>query len=429
MLYYIVRPLAAVALQVFLRKITISHAERIPRNKPVILASNHPTAFMEPCILACFLDRPLYFLVRGDIFVKSFYIRLLRALHMLPVYRLKDRGYKFVKANFETFDACYDALHACKTIMILAEGNTVAEKRLRPLKKGTARLAFGTIDKYPDIEEVYVVPVGVNFTYMDRFRAEVMVDFGEPISVRSYYAQYYANNNEGIDTFTADLARRMKASLVGIDRKEDEALTEHLLLMVRSARPANLLPVLGRDPALLHEEMSIADAVNAMPEAEKAARAMECKAYFDALQKAGVDDRAVLENKLPAVVETAGILLGASLFLAGYLLNFIPSRIARHIADTRVRSVEFYAPVMLAVALVLFLVYYIVLAILSIRMWGPYGLAATALMAAAGYFAVLYRDAFSTWRNRMRWRRLSRVDRERVQELRTPPPAQGSPPA
>ena len=426
MLYAAVRPLAAIALKVFLRKVTLSHTERIPRGKPVILAANHPTAFMEPCVLACFLDRPLYFLVRGDIFVKKFYISLLRALHMLPVYRLKDRGYKFVKANFETFDTCYDALHACKTIMVLAEGNTIAEKRLRPLKKGTARVAFGTIDKYPDIEDVYVVPVGVNFDYMDRFRAEVMVDFGEPLSVRSYYAQYYANNNEGIETFTTGLAQRMKALLVNIERMEDETLTEHLLLMARSARPAALLPVLGQNPELLQEEMAIADAVNALPKAERTARAAQCKAYFDAIEQAGVDDRTVLENRAPGAGETAGIMLGTPLFLAGYLLNYLPGRIARYLADTQVKSVEFYAPVMLAAAMLLYFVYFIALAALGFRLWGWWGLGATALVAALGYFAVLYREAFSAWRKRLRWRRLSRAERERLQGLRPVPARTGA---
>lgn len=418
MLYAFLRPFATIALKVFLRKITLTHTERIPRGKPVILAANHPTAFMEPCVLACFLDRPLFFLVRGDIFVKKFYIYLLRALHMLPVYRLKDRGYKFVKANFETFDACYDALHACKTIMILAEGNTIAEKRLRPLKKGAARLAFGTIDKYPDIEDVFVVPVGVNFTYMDRFRAEVMVDFGEPVSARSYYARYYANNNEGIDAFTADLARRMKERIVCIDRKEDEALAEGLLLMARSSRSAALLPVFGRDFALLQEEMAVADSVNAMAETERASLAEKCNDYFSALERSGVDDRAVLESRPPGAGETAGIVFGAPLFTAGYLLNYIPGRIARYIADTRVRSVEFYAPVMLAAALVLYLIYYISIVALGLRQWGWWGLVVAVLVATAGYFAVLYRDAFRAWRHRMRWGRLSKAEKERLRALR-----------
>ena len=70
-LYPIVRPLAALAIKTFFRKIHLSNMDRVPSDRPVILAANHPTAFMEPCILACYMDRPLHFLVRGDFFSKT----------------------------------------------------------------------------------------------------------------------------------------------------------------------------------------------------------------------------------------------------------------------------------------------------------------------------------------------------------------------
>ncbi|HKK79894.1 MAG TPA: 1-acyl-sn-glycerol-3-phosphate acyltransferase, partial [Phaeodactylibacter sp.] len=100
MLYYFVRPIAKLGLWVLYRHIHLSHTENIPRDKPVILAANHPTAFIEPCVLACFLRRPLYFLVRGNLFKKPLYDFLLRSLHMLPIFRLKDGGYGKLKHNY-----------------------------------------------------------------------------------------------------------------------------------------------------------------------------------------------------------------------------------------------------------------------------------------------------------------------------------------
>lgn len=32
--------------------------ENLDWEKPLILAANHPTAFIEPCILACWLPKP-----------------------------------------------------------------------------------------------------------------------------------------------------------------------------------------------------------------------------------------------------------------------------------------------------------------------------------------------------------------------------------
>ena len=127
MLYRLVRPLAALGIRANYQHICISNTDRIPVDKPVILAANHPTAFMEPCILACFLGRPLYFLVRGDFFKQPLYNFLLRQLNMLPVFRMRDGGYRNLKNNYSTFEACFEALKSNKTIMILAEGRTIHE--------------------------------------------------------------------------------------------------------------------------------------------------------------------------------------------------------------------------------------------------------------------------------------------------------------
>ncbi|MEY4108182.1 MAG: hypothetical protein RL181_2524, partial [Bacteroidota bacterium] len=181
MLYYIVRPIARLALLIYYRKIYLSHLERIPRGKPVILASNHPTAFMEPCLMAVFMRQPLSYLVRGDFFQKPIYNFLLRALKMIPIYRIIDLGYQGLKNNFATFAACYEALSRNQTIMIFPEGMTLHEKRLRPIQKGIGRIVAGAYQQYPDMQEIFVVPVGVNFTYAEQPRGEAMIDIGEPI--------------------------------------------------------------------------------------------------------------------------------------------------------------------------------------------------------------------------------------------------------
>ncbi|MBK7871347.1 MAG: 1-acyl-sn-glycerol-3-phosphate acyltransferase [Saprospiraceae bacterium] len=210
-----------------------------------MLAANHPTGFMEPCILACHLDRPLYYLVRGDFFKKPLYRSLLQSLHMLPVYRVKDGGLSVVKNNYETFDNCYNALRENKTLMILAEGSAEHEKRLRPLKKGTGRVALGTLERYPDLEDVYIVPVGVNYTYAEFSRSEVMIDFGEPILARKFLSTYKQNQNQAINDLTDELSKRMAERIVIIEQKSDEELTEYLLQMDRSKRPIPVFPIVG----------------------------------------------------------------------------------------------------------------------------------------------------------------------------------------
>lgn len=420
MLYYLVRPLARIALRIFLRRISISHAERVPVGKPVILAVNHPTAFMEPCILACFLGRPLYFLVRGDVFSTPLISAILRMLHMLPMYRLKDRGYQYVKENFQTLDVCFDALSANKTIMILAEGTTIAEKRLRPLKKGAARLAFGALDKHPHLEDVWVVPVGVNFDYMDRFRAEVMIDVGQPISSRAYYDLFQANSQTGIEVFNETLRTSMEALMVLIPRAEDEWLTEQVLHTSRSARPVACQWRLEQTNEWLLQEKRLAAHVHRMSEQEKNELTEQYSTYLEQLKAVKVKDRSVVKDTPLSLEAPLIYMLAFPFMLTGYVMNLLPGATARWVTEKTVRDIEFYAPVMLTIAMALYIVYYILLGGLSVQLAGTQAPLLILLLGLSGIGAVCYREKISDMLSDWYWHKLDEETRVKVKTLRTP---------
>ncbi|HKK78159.1 MAG TPA: 1-acyl-sn-glycerol-3-phosphate acyltransferase, partial [Phaeodactylibacter sp.] len=188
----------------------------MPKDKPVFLVSNHPTAFIEACVMACFLHRPLFFLVRGDMFRKKVFSQLLRSLNMLPIYRRKDKGYSKANNNDETFQSVFKTLHDNRTVMILIEGSTMQVKRLRPLKKGTARMSFDAIEAY-DLEEVYIVPGGVNFTYAERPRSEVMIEIGELVKAKDYLETYVHNTNKAIMDLTNAVRPALEDCLVNVE--------------------------------------------------------------------------------------------------------------------------------------------------------------------------------------------------------------------
>jgi 1-acyl-sn-glycerol-3-phosphate acyltransferase len=410
MLYPIVRPMANLALRTFFRKIHISHAERIPRDKPVILAANHPTAFIEPCVLACFLDRPLYFLVRGDLFKKTIYEKMLRALHMLPVYRMKDRGYAYLKRNYETFNYCYEALNENKTVMILAEGRTIHEKRLRPLQKGTARIAFGTLEQYPE-QEIYIVPVGVNYTYADRPGSEVMIDFGEPILASRYWARYQENANEAIAEFTDDLRRELEKRVIIIDRVFDEELTEQLFLLSRSERLLPFFPdITGKDQPF-RTEKGIADRVNEMEETARLSLLKKTRPYFDALEKFKLTDADL--KRAETGMERPGwiFFLGWLPYQLIRLFFRPPMALAKYIADSRVKTIEFYSSVWIASNIGTILIYYLLWFLLSaLSGWWLLFLLAL-LFLPLGYASFWYHDHRKQWRGQQRVKKLTEEKR------------------
>lgn len=410
--------MAALAIKANYKKIKMSNADRIPKGKPVILAANHPTAFIEPCILACFLDRPLYFLVRGDFFKKSFYEKLLRNLHMLPVYRMRDGGYSNLKQNYATFESCFQALRENKTIMILAEGRCIHEKRLRPLRKGTARIALGALDKNPEIGEVYVVPVGVNYTYADQSRSEVLIDFGHPILASEYMESYNAQPNAAISAITDDLREEMLERIVVIEAPNDEELTERLLVMHRSDHPEDRFPVLEQDRSRLEMELDVANTVNRIEEEDKNQLWSWLDLYFEKLDALGLEDQVVSRHYEKSGGLGVQLAVGLPFFLIGALWSYPPLKLAKWVVDKNVRSIEFYEPVRLAVGIGAFLIWAIVWLLIGTSALGWWGIPLVAILFLLGYYAVIYREQYRTLQLERRFVKVDENTRESLREDR-----------
>ncbi|MCB0569734.1 MAG: 1-acyl-sn-glycerol-3-phosphate acyltransferase [Phaeodactylibacter sp.] len=419
MLYRIVRPLAALSLRAYYRKIYLTHAERIPKGKPVILASNHPTAFLEPCILACFLDRPLYFLVRGDLFKKPFYASLLRGLHMLPVFRLKDGGYGKLKDNYSTFEACHTALAERKTIMILAEGNTIQEKRLRPLQKGAARIALGTLDAQPQVEEAFIVPVGVNFTYANRPRTEVYIDFGEPIPVSTHLAEFRENNNQAMAALTEVLRGGMEQHIIIVARKEDDELAEYLFQLYRTGHPNAALPIVSDTGSPLYPEKAIAATINELSGEKRRELLSLSRDYFQALGAHALDDRAAGGRNYATAVNAILLVLGFPFFLTGYLWNYLPARLGKNVSDTKVKTLEFKSPVRWAATLGAYLAYVLLwLLIAAIAGHWAIGLVVIVVLVFLGHSSYYYREFAERFRMSRAFGRLDAGQQSELQDKR-----------
>jgi 1-acyl-sn-glycerol-3-phosphate acyltransferase len=398
MLYDITRPFAKIALGTYFRKIYISNRERLPKDKPIILAANHPTAFIEPCILSCWLDNPLSFLARGDLYVNNFFIRkLYDGYRMTPVFRKDDIGYSGIKSNYESFKRCYEALKQKKTLMILAEGRTKHEKRLRPLMKGTARIVFGSFEQDGDLD-IHLVPVGVNYVDSDSFRSDVMIDIGPPIRISEYIAMYQQNNAKAVNAVTDELAKRLSERVIQIQAPGDDAWVEQLLEMNRSERPDHLLPDFSTDAKPLFDEHAIAQRVNGLPPADKSALREKVDVYFGALHKAGVSDFGLMKRQDYQATGGLGLAIGWPIFALGYLLNFLPLLIGNTLAIRLTKTIEFRAAVSIVLSAFIYLFYCMAWVVAGLAT-GQYWLCMGAILVPAlGYFAIKYMDFKKSWK-------------------------------
>jgi 1-acyl-sn-glycerol-3-phosphate acyltransferase len=145
---------------------------------PLLIAANHPNSFLDAIILSSLFKQPIYSLARGDAFTNKLVTRILTSLNMLPVYRVSE-GVENLEHNYTTFDACQKLLSDNKIILIFSEGRCINEWRLRPLKKGTARLA---LTAWMHNVPLRVLPLGINYSSFRKFGKIIILNFGSFIT-------------------------------------------------------------------------------------------------------------------------------------------------------------------------------------------------------------------------------------------------------
>ena len=217
MLYRILKIFSRLFLPIFCRNIRINNKELLKIKGPVLLATNHPNSFLDAIILDTLFEEPIYALARGDAFKNKKNDAILRSLKMLPVYRERE-GTENLQLNYNTFDDCIDIFKKEGIVLIFSEALCENEWHLRPLKKGTARLAVATWQK--DIP-LKILPVGINYSSFHLFGKNVHINFGDFIEQKH---PAFADNENGkllIDINTA-IQQQLQQLVYEIPKEDKE---------------------------------------------------------------------------------------------------------------------------------------------------------------------------------------------------------------
>lgn len=181
MLYYLLRAIVRFALLFFCRKIVFNTKKYCNTKGPLLLAVNHPNSFLDAIIIGVFFKQPVHFLARGDVFKKSIALKLLTALHCIPVYRLRE-GKEYLHLNDTTFEKCRAIFAKGGIVLIFSEGLCLNEYNLRPLKKGTARLALSSWQQANIGHKLSILPIGITYSSFTNGLKKVWVNYGNLIT-------------------------------------------------------------------------------------------------------------------------------------------------------------------------------------------------------------------------------------------------------
>ncbi len=304
-----------------------------------------------------------------------------------------------------------------KHILILSEGVVKHEKRLRPLQKGGARMAFGVYEKYGN-DGVCIVPVGISYTDSHRFRSEVMVEFGEPVCVRDFLKIYEKEERLAVEMMTREVERRLQKQIVHIEKPEDDEVVNGVLEMSRNNRAESIFPLVAEDASPLSEEKALANQINEMEMVDKENLKGILRQYFCQLESFNLTDLAVANQDGKSFLRNLFFFVGFVPFFIGYLLNYPPLGLAVYIADKRVKRIEFHASVRFAVGMVVYVLYFLIWLASAIISGNSFLLALVLAMPFLGFFALVYQEVYAKFRMRSRFGKLESEAKNRLRALR-----------
>lgn len=389
MLYYLVRPLARLALKFWFTKIHLVDLDRVPQSDPVIMAINHPTIFIEPCLMACYQPRALFFLAKGVLFVSPF-TSFLKSLHLIPLYRQKDGGFDKRKANVDTFDYCYRKFSENGAVLIMPEGSSEQVRQLRPFNKGIAKMAFGAYEKNHDTR-LKILPVGVNFSDADKFRSEVSLGFGEPLEIQNYIKLYKSDPREATKKLLGDLYDRMEKQVVHVNDREDFFLVDQILTLMENQEPVILTSVVVKNSNKIVFNKKVTEIIAGLANNSKEELKHKTKSYFQQLSESHITDYALVHAEKYRIPTLLFLIVTHPIFLIGWLTNSLPYAFGLF-CGSKTKDVETRMSVVLGLTFGFYLIYYPVMIYLG-WMIGGWPLFLLALMIPIlGYFSVLYLD-------------------------------------
>ncbi|HSU54150.1 MAG TPA: lysophospholipid acyltransferase family protein [Candidatus Dormibacteraeota bacterium] len=218
-MYRILRWLLGLALGFYFRRIETFHAERVPREGPVLFVSNHPNSLTDSFVIGASVPRKVHFVATVQLFRIAPLKWLLTRCGVIPINRVKDDP-RAMRTIAETFEACFQVLGKGQAIGIFPEGITYDDSQLKEVKSGAARIALEFEQRSPG--KLRLVPVGLTYSAKEMYRSDVLANFGEPLLAADFAGNYAGAKKDCIRTLTAELERRLQGLIVHLPQLEHE---------------------------------------------------------------------------------------------------------------------------------------------------------------------------------------------------------------
>jgi len=343
--------------RVFYKRVVIQNRSRVPKDAHLIFTGNHQNALMDALVFLFGVKNRLVFMARSDIFKNQFVAALLYFFRLLPIFRIRD-GYDSVKKNDQIFKKTIDVIKNKIGIVIMAEGNHGGQRRLRPLKKGFARIAFQTEEANNFDFNMQIVPVGIDYSSYENFRSELLINFGEPIPISDYSALYKESPAIAINQIKEKLSESLKPLMVHIESEKYYALYNELRELYKEEMAENLGFPSCKQPYKLQGDQTLikhlSDFEKSYPEKMDLFQKMVLD-YRNTIQKYKLN-YSVAKQKTASLIslllKSVFYLLVLPVFLSGWLLNYWPFGLS-NFAAKKLNDLQFHSSFKFVISLIL----------------------------------------------------------------------------
>jgi len=219
-IYATLRPWIRLGFRHFFKRIEIIDTKFFPKDKAVILISNHQNALLDPLLGCVHTKRQLHWLTRSDVFKIPAVAKILSTFNMLPVYRERDKVEGMFDKNDQIFKECYARIDHGAVIALFPEGTHRGRKQLFQFKKGMARVAFGAMDAGVSPKDILVLPMGLDYSDFFNHHPEAVVKFGEAFSIEKFYEIYKQDSNKGMNELLAECKTRLSKLIIDLEIEE-----------------------------------------------------------------------------------------------------------------------------------------------------------------------------------------------------------------
>ena len=206
----------------YFKKERVVGLENVPVNgTPTVIVSNHQNCLNDPlCVCLQLTDRRMNFLARANVFKNPIFNKALRAMGLLPAYRMSHEGLKDVNKNAETFDDAGKALMDGETLMLYPEADHQDKRWLGKFKLGYLRIAFAAAEKMHFKEDIMILPSCNHYSNYFHARTEMLIKFGKPISLKPYYERYQADPRPTMMEINKIVRDRIQEMMLHVDDLE-----------------------------------------------------------------------------------------------------------------------------------------------------------------------------------------------------------------